>query len=670
MRPNIIPSIFTAIDQLSGPVRRMGMTMRGFALTSEVGLARMQRSFAATSTAAMGIATSGAAMAAALIIPLALATKAAVDFEGEMSNISTLVDTNVESMDDMSNAVLRLAKKVPKSLADLTESLYQIRSAGVSAADAMNVLEVSTKLSVAGLSTATESTKAVTSAMNSFKRQGLTAEQIANSFFLTVKEGKTKMDALNESFGDVGLIIANAGVSLQEFNAATAAMTNAGMSASIAQVALRGAIIALQKPSGEMVDILEQMGYTGADAGLKLIAASGGAVNAMMAIKDAATKSGDNINKAFGRVQGLNALIALTGIQREQYKEFYKEQMQGADALNTAYGKQLVQGKARIQLFKNSIQELGIKIGGLLVPALNRMINILTPIIDGIADFAANHKVLVGTLVDGVAILGLAAATTAAVGLAVGTVTKAYGLWKLAIVSVNFLMGVNAVRMGTFNMVMLKTPAYIQGATFAMNGFGAATKLAFAELLIGYGVYKMVMNEMERQKNEKNMNPLGLDYYGEANDKGNKKIREKYGISADQFEKDKKYYNYQRDKDLKPGQYYNMFGGKVRGLWGGKKGPGDISNMGGNMVPAIDSTNFKSYQSIENQQKSDSTFQKTLGYEPVPYTPRSAQQNITLTIENNTGLAANVSKDGNTNSANEVKIKLRSTTSRPKSATA
>jgi len=62
------------------------------------------------------------------------------------ASVSTVVDTNVESMDAMKNAVLDIAKKTPVALSDLTSALYDIRSAGISASMSMDVLEKSAQL--------------------------------------------------------------------------------------------------------------------------------------------------------------------------------------------------------------------------------------------------------------------------------------------------------------------------------------------------------------------------------------------------------------------------------------------------------------------------------------------------------------------------------------------
>ena len=153
--PFIIPTVYTAVDKMSGPVMRMQAAVMGLANIGGARGTELQKSLEKTGDAASKIATSMLPIGLAIGIPFAIAGKQAMDFEKQMANVSTLVDTTKESMDAMGDSVLNLAKRTPVKLADLTESLYQIRSAGVDAAHAMGVLDASAKLSVAGLSTST-----------------------------------------------------------------------------------------------------------------------------------------------------------------------------------------------------------------------------------------------------------------------------------------------------------------------------------------------------------------------------------------------------------------------------------------------------------------------------------------------------------------------------------
>jgi TP901 family phage tail tape measure protein len=166
-----------------------------------------------------------------------------------MSNVATLIDTNVESMDKMGGEILKMASVLPAPIEELTASLYDIRSAGVSADNAMKVLEASGRLAASGLATTSESTNMMTSAINAFKNEGLEAAEISDILFKTVKFGKTNISQLAQAFGATAPIVQSAGVRLADFSAATAALTTVGTPAAQAQNQIRASIIALQKLS-------------------------------------------------------------------------------------------------------------------------------------------------------------------------------------------------------------------------------------------------------------------------------------------------------------------------------------------------------------------------------------------------------------------------------------
>ena len=651
----VIPTTFTAIDLMTGPVMRMQKAMTGLTTIAGVRGAALSASLNEISNKAMNVATNAAMIGAAVAVPLGLATKAAIDFEAQMANVSTLVDTAKESMGAMGDEVLRVAKEIPKPISDLTESLYQIRSAGIAGAQAMHVLEVSGRLSVAGLSSVTDATKAVTSAMVGFKQQNLTTDQIANSFFLTVKEGKTKMDALNESFGAVADIVGESGLKMQDFMAATAALTNTGLTASESMMSLRQFIISLKKPSAEMTDVLENLGFKGADAGQQMINKYGDLGDIMMALKNEAHQVQDNINKALGRAQALVGFTALTGNQHSKYLENFKEQMQGVDNVMGAFMKQNKTAAAQMQIFDNNMRSLAISIGNILIPSLNKTMAFLNPVIDGFAWITKSFPDVTAVIVGGAGAFAVFTLSLAGVSFAIATITKATWLWNGAMAAFDFTMGVASVQMGTWNAVMLATPARMAGATLAMKGFSAATKSAFVELALAYGIYKIIMNEMDRQKQNKNLNPLGFDYDDAAGpgSKKNKGIRDKYGISEMQFNYDKAYYNYQKNQDLKPGEMYNVFGGKVARPfhfdWSNT-----IYGKAKQMSPE-DSTNFKMYQQIQKREDSDSSFNKTEQNQDFNYQNRYKPDTTSPTVTVNNPIYISVDKDGKVTAENKPK---------------
>ena len=122
-RPNILYTAFVAQDYFSTPVKKMGTSVKGLSTITTLAGNKMAASLGAVSAAAQQVGIAGAMMGTAIAVPLGLATKAAIDFEAQMSNVSTLLDTTVENMDDMGASVQKLAREIPKPLSDFTEGL-------------------------------------------------------------------------------------------------------------------------------------------------------------------------------------------------------------------------------------------------------------------------------------------------------------------------------------------------------------------------------------------------------------------------------------------------------------------------------------------------------------------------------------------------------------------
>lgn len=293
--------------------------------------------------------------------------QAASAFEKSMGNVGTLVDTNVESMESMSKSVRELAARTPVELGQLSAALYDVRSAGVSAEDAMAVLESSAQLGVAGLSTTAEAANIMTSAVNAFAAEGLSAEQISDILFKTVKAGKTTLAELTAQFGGVAPAAAAAGVSLADLQASTAAITTLGTPAAAAQTQLKQALTEMQKPGTELSKIFKQLG---AKDGLDLIKTSGSLGEAFRLIKEEAEASGMTVAQVTGSVETATAVLALGGTVNEAYNTTLADMTTGANAVNVAFEKQAQTADAQFQLMQNAFEDVKIEIGNALMPVL------------------------------------------------------------------------------------------------------------------------------------------------------------------------------------------------------------------------------------------------------------------------------------------------------------
>lgn len=422
-----VPTIFTAVDKLSSVIAKMQGNVGKFATDTQKKYAAMSRSAQAWSSNARQVAVSAAIFGAAIIAPLALSTKAAMDFEDQMANVATLVDTTKESITAMGKDVLKVFVKVPVPLHDLTEALYKIRSAGVPAAQAMDVLNKSAILGTAGRGTATQGADALTSAINVFKDEGLSTNKIASMLFETVRLGKTTIEGMSESFGSTANVIHAGGVKMADFLSATAAMTVMGEPASQAMNQVRSSVFALEKPTQRMKFLFHELGVKDVR---EVISKFGNLGNAIQAIEDKGNKLGVNMAKAWGKVQAFAAVIALTG---KSGKEAYNNNLRGmgnseAD-MAAAYAEKLGTLKAQAQLLKNEIQYFAIKVGTVLIPVLVRLAKFIAPVVEWFGRWIENNPTLAKVIILTVGAIGSLLVVLAPLALIISGVADAMKLY-------------------------------------------------------------------------------------------------------------------------------------------------------------------------------------------------------------------------------------------------
>lgn len=338
--------------------------------------------------------------------------KMAADFEQGMNNVSTLIDTNVESLDDMKKQVLQIGKSSPKAISDLTDGLYSLRSAGISASDQFKVLKGSEMLSVAGLSTTAEAVDIATSAINAFNLKGKESDRIYDMFFKVVKYGKTNISEFAQGFGATAGVVAAAKIGLDEYSASIAAMTTSGVKASIAHTQVKAAIAGLSRGSKEQTAIFNQLG---AKSFSDLVVKSGGMVNAFNRINKATGGNQAKLIQLVGSVEAYNAILSLTGANNKVYLQTLKDMRYGSDSLSEAYKKQTDGLNNQISIMRNSLQKISIDMGNSLMPMFTKVVsgvqtfsNVLDKIPQSVKSTAAIGVTSVGALLFSVGALSFA----------------------------------------------------------------------------------------------------------------------------------------------------------------------------------------------------------------------------------------------------------------------
>ena len=386
-----------------------------------------------------------AAAATALAAGLTISVKNAVEFEKGMTNIATIIDTNTESLTDMGNAVLDISKRTPVQISELTATLYEIRDAGISADEAMEVLEKSAQLGVVALGSTAEAADIVTSAVNAFKLSSEETDKVFGYVFEAAKAGKTSLSDLANGFGSVAAMAANANIELPEYLSAVAALTVTGLPAAQANAELKSVISGVTRESKELTKVLDQLG---AKSFKDLMDKKGGLVNAFKSITDAVKDDDAAIISIFGSIKAYNAVVQLSGDLNGLYTETLANMENGAQNVTEAFEKQKNTVSAQWQTMKNNLEVLSIQVGSALLPALNQALQAVTAFIDKIPaiveqlkDWVQNNDWVQGALIAlGSILTGLAISVIPSLIVSLGSLIATIAVAAAPFVAIGLLI--------------------------------------------------------------------------------------------------------------------------------------------------------------------------------------------------------------------------------------
>lgn len=258
---------------------------------------------------AVGIAMAGG---------FALGIKDAAKFESALSNIGTLLDGDVNGqLKELENGIREISRVVPKDPNELGAAAYDVVSAGIQGtANQLRVLESSARLAVTGLGSTKEATDLVTSSINAFGYEAKDSEKVASILFGTVKAGKTTISELSGAFGNVAPIAKSAGVSFEELQAATAAITTTGTKASMVQNNLKSLFNEMTKASGPFADALKQVGIENVNTAIE----ADGFVSVLEKVKDELNLTDTEFKNLMGSQEAQAAALSLVGEQNEVFR--------------------------------------------------------------------------------------------------------------------------------------------------------------------------------------------------------------------------------------------------------------------------------------------------------------------------------------------------------------
>jgi len=285
--------------------------------------------------ATASLVTAGVAAASALTGALLAAADASARVEKGVMEIGTLVGgmsrTEIKSMTD---ELTRMSIMSGQAIEPLIRARYDIVSAGfTSAADSATMLDRSARLAVGGVTSVSTAADLLTTIVNAYGLKAADAATVSDDLFTVVRNGKTRMDDLGASMGQLIATAGPMGVSLDELGAGLSALTSQGQATAIASTSLSAAVLELAKPSDTLVKALHKAGIESDN----LIASGHGLKGALELLKQASEETGIPINKLIQREEGLRAIMPLLSSASEKFANDLASMSNNAGSADAAF---------------------------------------------------------------------------------------------------------------------------------------------------------------------------------------------------------------------------------------------------------------------------------------------------------------------------------------------
>ena len=257
------------------------------------------------------------------------------DFEKSMNEVFTLLPgISADAMGAMSGQVKDFSKEFGVLPDEVVPALYQALSAGVPEGNVFDFLEVAQKAAKGGVTELATAVDGISSVVNAYGDEIISASEASDLMFTTVRLGKTTFEEISASISDVTPISSALGVGFDEVSASLAVLTSKGVPTSKATTQIKGALAELGKEGSVADKAFRKM--TG--GGFQQFIDQGGSMgDAFQLIADGAEASDKSVLDMFGSVEAGQAVLALTANGGEAFTDVMAEMAGSAGATEDAF---------------------------------------------------------------------------------------------------------------------------------------------------------------------------------------------------------------------------------------------------------------------------------------------------------------------------------------------
>lgn len=326
----------------------------------------------------------GAAVTTAATAAAVKAVKSYAAYETTLDKVATLADTSAVPIQTLSDQVLKLSDATGVAAGDINESVYQAISAGTKTANAVDLVNQAIKLGKGGFTDTTTAVDTLTTAMNAYNLSADKVSSVSDILITTQNLGKTTVDALAGSLGNVIPVASAYGVQLDNLSSALAIMTQNGLDTDTATTATKAMLSELAKTGSTVAKVLKSK--TGKS--FTELTESGQSIGDVLKILgDSVNGNSTAFSNLWGNVRSGVGALSLLNAGTDKYNDVLQQMQGSAGATEKAYETMEDNISTRVEKLKNKLSNMAIEAGEDLIPVVDEILEKLEQVdVDAVMD--------------------------------------------------------------------------------------------------------------------------------------------------------------------------------------------------------------------------------------------------------------------------------------------
>lgn len=419
-------------------------------------------SMEATGAKISGFGSKITKVTAPLAVAGAAAVKLASDYEDSVAKVYTIMDKGVMSTEDMSKSILDLSTKTGKSATELADATYQALSASVATEKVGGFVENAVKLAKTGFTETSTAVDTLTTVINAYGYSAEDAQMISDKLVQTQNKGKTTVNELASSIGNVIPTASAYNVSLDNLCSAYVIMTKQGINTANATTAINGMLTELADSGSTVAGVLQEK--TGKSFG-QLMADGADLGEVIQILSDSVDGDSEAFANLWGNVRASKGALAIANSGASEFTATMGSMAESTglcdQALEDLQTPSAKAGKA-LNAVKNTGIQLGEEILAAMVPSIEKLSNMAQDLYKWFSELDE------GTKQNIVRFGGLA--------VAAGPVITIFGKMYSGVGSLITKLGKGLQSIGAFSAAMKQTEANMRAAGAQTVSFGDKVK--------------------------------------------------------------------------------------------------------------------------------------------------------------------------------------------------